>query len=106
MIIIQANENPILINESITKEKMIEFIDKNIIKIKSLLDDTYRKWYAIKDVKCTKSEKDLFEDIKSKSKDLCNKIVESIESNNICLVKPVFNRLLDKDGFGGHNVKQ
>lgn len=95
MIITQASENPILLNESIAKEKLIEFVDKNIIKIKSLLDDTYRKWYAIKDVKCTKSEKDLFEGIKKQSKDLCNKIMESIEKDSNISYEAEYEDFLD-----------
>lgn len=81
MVISPVSESPIMLNESITKEKIIEFIDKNYIKLKSMLTDTYRMWYAIKDVKCTKKEKKTFENIKKQSKELCSNILESIESD-------------------------
>ncbi len=81
MIIVKSSDNPIIINESITKEKIIETIDKNVIKLKSLLIDTYRKWYAVKEVKCTKEEKNLFEKIKNQSKELLSNIIESIEKD-------------------------
>ena len=95
MVITEAYNDPIMLNESITKEKIIEFIDKNVIKLKSLLTDTYRKWYAVKDVKCTKDEKNLFEDIKKQSKELLSNIVESIETTKNISYEAEYEDFLD-----------